>query len=80
MTFTVTRKGTGPALIKAPAVKRFPWGKIILVVLAIVLALIVAHPALAQTQRPLPRRRRRALATRSTMRWAISAAARHPSR
>jgi len=48
MTITVTRKGTGPALIKAPAAKRSPWGKIALLVLAIVFALIVAHPALAQ--------------------------------
>ena len=32
MTITVTRKGTGPALIKAPAAKRSPWGKIVLVV------------------------------------------------
>ncbi len=49
MTITVTRKGTGPALIKAPKAKASPWGKIALVVLAIVFALIVAHPALAQT-------------------------------
>jgi flagellar biosynthetic protein FliP len=49
MTITVTRKGTGPALIKAPVAKRSPWGKILLVVLAIAFALIVAHPALAQT-------------------------------
>ncbi|MDB5708460.1 MAG: flagellar biosynthesis protein flip [Sphingomonas bacterium] len=48
MTITVTRKGTGPALIKAPVAKRSPWGKIALLVLAIVFALIVAHPALAQ--------------------------------
>jgi len=48
MTITVTRKGTGPVLIKAPAAKRSPWGKIALLVLAIVFALIVAHPALAQ--------------------------------
>jgi flagellar biosynthetic protein FliP len=48
MTITVTRKGTGPALIKAPPTKRSPWGKIALLVLAIVFALIVAHPALAQ--------------------------------
>ena len=48
MTITVTRKGTGPALIKAPAAKRSPWGKIVLLILAIVFALIVAHPALAQ--------------------------------
>jgi flagellar biosynthetic protein FliP len=48
MTITVTRKGTGPALIKAPKAKASPWGKIALVVLAIVFALIVAHPALAQ--------------------------------
>jgi flagellar biosynthetic protein FliP len=48
MTITVTRKGTGPALIKAPVARRSPWGKIALLVLAIVFALIVAHPALAQ--------------------------------
>jgi flagellar biosynthetic protein FliP len=54
MTITVTRKGTGPALIKAPAAKRSPWGKIALVVLAIVFALIVAHPALAQAAPAAP--------------------------
>ena len=75
MTVTVTRKGTGPALIKAPTAKRSPWGKVVLVVLAIVFALIVAHPALAQAASAAAPAAA-APATRSTTRWAISAAAR----
>jgi|UniRef100_UPI0035C9DBB1 flagellar biosynthetic protein FliP len=48
MTMKVVRKGSGPALIKAPAPRTAPWVKLALVLLGIVFALIVAHPAFAQ--------------------------------
>ncbi|MEO5867310.1 MAG: flagellar biosynthetic protein FliP, partial [Sphingomonas sp.] len=49
MSFIVIRQGSGPALIKAPQTKRgVPWGKVALVLLGIVFALILAHPAFAQ--------------------------------
>jgi len=53
MTVTVTRKGTGPALIK-PAKQRKPlsWGKLALLLLGIVVAVMMAHPALAQAAAP----------------------------
>lgn len=53
MTVTVTRKGTGPALIK-PAKERKPlsWGKLALLLLGIVVAVMMAHPALAQAAAP----------------------------
>ncbi|WP_426265173.1 flagellar type III secretion system pore protein FliP [Sphingomonas sp. PWP1-2] len=48
MSVRVVRKGSGPALIRTPAPRVAPWGKIALVVLGILFALIVAHPAFAQ--------------------------------
>jgi len=52
MSVKIIRTGNGPALIRArPATRmpmRLPWGKIILVLLGIALAMIVAHPAFAQ--------------------------------
>ena len=44
----VVRKGSGPALIKAPAPRTSHWVKLALVLLGIVFAIIVAHPAFAQ--------------------------------
>ena len=53
MTVTVTRKGTGPALIK-PAKQRKPlsWAKLALLLLGILAAVMMAHPALAQAAAP----------------------------
>lgn len=48
MSFIVTRKGSGPALIKAPAKRPPLWPKLLLVALVMIVALLVAHPAFAQ--------------------------------
>ena len=57
MTIKIVRKGSGPALIRQPERRASPWGKLLLVLLGIIFALIVAHPALAQglpTPAPTP--------------------------
>ncbi|CAN5336319.1 hypothetical protein BH10PSE15_BH10PSE15_07800 [soil metagenome] len=51
MTFTVTRKGNGPALFKsaAPAPRKAPlWARLLLLAFGVVFTLVVAHPAFAQ--------------------------------
>ncbi|MBC7583136.1 MAG: flagellar biosynthetic protein FliP, partial [Tardiphaga sp.] len=48
MSVKIVRKGSGPALIRQPEKRTSPWGKLFLVLLGIVFALIVAHPAFAQ--------------------------------
>jgi len=54
MTVTVTRKGTGPALIKAATPRKpFSWGKVMLLLLGVVFAVMIAHPALAQAAAPV---------------------------
>ncbi|KQS03386.1 flagellar biosynthesis protein flip [Sphingomonas sp. Leaf357] len=60
MKTSVTRHGHGPALIKVPrsavpAAGGFGWiGKVVLIALGIVFALIVAHPAFAQAAPAVP--------------------------
>ena len=57
MNVKVIRKGIGPVLIKVPSPKSNPWGKLALVALGILFALLVAHPAFAQglpTPAPTP--------------------------
>ncbi len=48
MSVKITRKGSGPALIRQPAKRQSPWARLALILLGIVVALIVAHPAFAQ--------------------------------
>ena len=53
MTVTVTRKGTGPALIRTAKPRNgLSWGKVALLVLGIVFAVMMVHPAFAQAAAP----------------------------
>ena len=48
MSVKVIRKGSGPALIKPSVARVLPWGKLALMLLGVVFAILVAHPAFAQ--------------------------------
>ena len=55
MTVTVTRKGTGPALIRTATPRAtLSWGKLALLLLGIVFAVMVVHPAFAQAAPAAP--------------------------
>jgi flagellar biosynthetic protein FliP len=56
MSVKVTRSGNGPALFKPARDARqlVGWGKVILILLGIVFALVIAHPALAQAAPAVP--------------------------
>ena len=51
MSVKVIRKGSGPALIKPSVARVLPWGKLALMLLGVVFAILVAHPAFDLTSR-----------------------------